>query len=196
MTITDQGGDRDDGSGEASETPDLLEKLEGRQRPRGWGLFLIEKMVDDMQVETEGRRHTVRLTVQARRPGTDEEGEGDDDQHVVRSRSARVSGTAVLVVRGDIDREAESNVSSAYEQGVATDPRRVILDFAATEYINSSGIALIVSVLARARADGSRWRRRPFGSLPGDLRDHPPVRLHRALPRPRRGSRTRRPGTW
>jgi anti-sigma B factor antagonist len=65
-----------------------------------------------------------------------------------------VSGTAVLVVKGDVDREAEATVSAAYEQAVGTDPRRVILDFALTEYINSSGIALIVSVLARARAEG------------------------------------------
>jgi len=65
-----------------------------------------------------------------------------------------VSGTAVLAVRGDIDREAEATVSTAYEQAVATDPRRVILDFHETEYINSSGIALIVSVLARARSEG------------------------------------------
>jgi len=65
-----------------------------------------------------------------------------------------VSGTAVLAVRGDIDREAEATVSTAYEEAVATDPKRVILDFAETEYINSSGIALIVSVLARARSEG------------------------------------------
>jgi len=65
-----------------------------------------------------------------------------------------VSGTAVLVVNGDVDRDAEATVSSAYEQAVRTDPQRVILDFSSTEYINSSGIALIVSVLARARADG------------------------------------------
>ena len=45
VTITDQGGEHAGGDGEV-ETPDLLEKLEGRQRPRGWGLFLIEKMVD------------------------------------------------------------------------------------------------------------------------------------------------------
>ena len=68
----------------------------------------------------------------------------------------QVSGTAVLAVRGDIDREAEGIVSSAYEQGVAADPRRVVLDFAGTDYINSSGIALIVSILARARADGRK----------------------------------------
>jgi anti-anti-sigma factor len=32
------------------------------------------------------------------------------------------------------------------------DPATVVLDFAAVRYINSTGIALIVSVLARARA--------------------------------------------
>jgi len=75
VTITDQGGEHD--SDEEVETPDLVEKLEGRQRPRGWGLFLIEKMVDAMQVTTEGRRHTVRLMV---RPdgSADKEGEGDE----------------------------------------------------------------------------------------------------------------------
>jgi serine phosphatase RsbU (regulator of sigma subunit)/anti-sigma regulatory factor (Ser/Thr protein kinase) len=75
VTITDQGGEHDTGEVEV-ETPDLVEKLEGRQRPRGWGLFLIEKMVDAMQVTTEGRRHTVRLTV---RPAgaAERQGEGD-----------------------------------------------------------------------------------------------------------------------
>ena len=107
-----------------------------------------------------------------------------------------VSGTAVLVVSGDIDRDAESKVSTAYEQAVATDPRRVILDFATTEYINFERYRP-----HRQRAGEGpgrrqeRGRRRAFGSLPGDLRDHPPVRLHRALPRRRGGSRTRRPGT-
>ena len=77
VTITDQGGEHEDPAA-AAETPDLLEKLEGRQRPRGWGLFLIEKMVDYMQVETEGRRHTVRLTIRIDDPAN-EEGEADGE---------------------------------------------------------------------------------------------------------------------
>jgi anti-anti-sigma factor len=36
------------------------------------------------------------------------------------------------------------------------DPATVVLDFAAVQYINSTGIALIVSVLARARAHGRK----------------------------------------
>ena len=39
--------------GEAEE-PDLEAKLEGLQKPRGWGLFLIRSMVDDVRVETDG----------------------------------------------------------------------------------------------------------------------------------------------
>ncbi len=101
-----------------------------------------------------------------------------------------VSGTAVLAVTGDIDREAESAVSTAYEQAIASDPRRVILDFHSTEYINSSGIALIVSVLARARSEG---RSVAAVGLSDHYREifeiHAPVRLHRALRRPRRGGR-------
>jgi anti-sigma regulatory factor (Ser/Thr protein kinase) len=42
-------------------TPDLEAKLAGLQTPRGWGLFLIEKMVDEVRVTTDGDSHTVEL---------------------------------------------------------------------------------------------------------------------------------------
>jgi serine/threonine-protein kinase RsbW len=54
----------DEGSGPPafhSETPDLEAKLEGRQTPRGWGLFLIKNMVDDMEVSGDEHHHTVEL---------------------------------------------------------------------------------------------------------------------------------------
>ena len=44
-----------------SEAPDLEAKLDGRQTPRGWGLFLIEKMVDEARVMSEGSGHTLEL---------------------------------------------------------------------------------------------------------------------------------------
>ena len=44
-------------------TPDIDAKLAGDQSPRGWGLFLIEQMVDDMQVEAVGNRRRIRLEV-------------------------------------------------------------------------------------------------------------------------------------
>jgi anti-sigma regulatory factor (Ser/Thr protein kinase) len=54
----------DEGSGPPafhSETPDIEAKLEGMQTPRGWGLFLIKNMVDDMNVTGDEHHHTVEL---------------------------------------------------------------------------------------------------------------------------------------
>ena len=56
----------DEGSGPpafASETPDLEAKLEGMQTPRGWGLFLIKSMVDEMSVTGDEHHHTVELVM-------------------------------------------------------------------------------------------------------------------------------------
>ena len=43
--------------------PDLEAKLAGEQSPRGWGLFLIEKMVDEMHVSGDDHHHTLELVV-------------------------------------------------------------------------------------------------------------------------------------
>ncbi len=54
----------DEGSGPAAfdpQTPDLEAKLDGEQTPRGWGLFLIKSMVDEMKVTGDERHHTVEL---------------------------------------------------------------------------------------------------------------------------------------
>jgi serine phosphatase RsbU (regulator of sigma subunit)/anti-sigma regulatory factor (Ser/Thr protein kinase) len=70
VQVTDRGG-----AGDLAETeaPDLEAKLEGRQKPRGWGLFLIEKMVDEARVTTEGGGHTVELVVRLEGGGHDGE---------------------------------------------------------------------------------------------------------------------------
>jgi anti-anti-sigma factor len=60
-------------------------------------------------------------------------------------------GTAVIELTGDIDRNAEAALDAAYSQ-VEQAPS-VVLDFAGVEYINSTGIAVIVGLLARARAN-------------------------------------------
>ena len=44
-------------------TPDLEAKLAGQQKPRGWGMFLIEKLVDETHVTGEGGGHTLELVV-------------------------------------------------------------------------------------------------------------------------------------
>src|SRR5918992_5061584 len=44
-----------------AEQPDIEAKLQGRQSPRGWGLFLIENMVDEMRTSTNDTRHLIEL---------------------------------------------------------------------------------------------------------------------------------------
>jgi anti-sigma B factor antagonist len=69
-----------------------------------------------------------------------------------------VPGAAVIELAGEVDGSAAEVLTAAYKRAVAAsadsaDIGTVVLDFAAVDYINSTGIALIVSVLARARAE-------------------------------------------
>ena len=49
------------------EAPDLERKLAGEQKPRGWGLFLIEHMVDAMDVSTDAGAGTQTVTLRLAR---------------------------------------------------------------------------------------------------------------------------------
>ena len=55
---------------------------------------------------------------------------------------------------GDLNARADETLAGAYERVVALGPRRVSLDFGQVGYINSTGIALVVRLLAEARRDG------------------------------------------
>jgi anti-sigma regulatory factor (Ser/Thr protein kinase) len=61
VRINDQGGIRDPAPDE--EVPNLEAKLEGLQTPRGWGLFLIRNMVDEIHITSDEVHHTVGLVM-------------------------------------------------------------------------------------------------------------------------------------
>ncbi len=50
------------------ETPDIEAKLAGLQSPRGWGLFLIKNMVDEMNIIEGETQHTLELIVNLAKP--------------------------------------------------------------------------------------------------------------------------------
>lgn len=68
VRITDRGGGPVSAPG--AEAPDLEARLEGRESPRGWGLFLIRNMVDEMNVTAGEDHHTIELVLRLK---------GDDD---------------------------------------------------------------------------------------------------------------------
>jgi anti-anti-sigma factor len=65
-------------------------------------------------------------------------------------------GVAVLDLTGEINGFAEEALNAAYSEAESNDPGAILLNFEGVDYINSTGIALIVGLLARARASKRR----------------------------------------
>lgn len=57
----------------------------------------------------------------------------------------------IIDLHGDIDSFAEESLNQVYEQAFNLGPRTIMLNFSKVGYINSTGIALIVGLLAQAR---------------------------------------------
>jgi anti-anti-sigma factor len=74
-------------------------------------------------------------------------------------------GVALIDLAGDVDASAAPALEEAYAQATGAGVARLVLNFEGTRYINSTGIALIVGILAQARKN--RLDVRAFG-----LSDH------------------------
>lgn len=61
------------------------------------------------------------------------------------------SGLAIIDLSGEINAFAGQELDSAYSQAETSGNDTIVLNFSAVSYINSTGIALIVGLLARAR---------------------------------------------
>src|SRR3712207_9251712 len=59
---------------------------------------------------------------------------------------------AVLDLRGEINGFGQEALDAAYAEAEKGDPAAIILNFEKVDYINSTGIALIAGLLAKARA--------------------------------------------
>ena len=65
-------------------------------------------------------------------------------------------GGVVLDLRGEINGFGQQALDAAYAEAEANDPETILLNFEEVDYINSTGIALIVGLLAKARASKRR----------------------------------------
>lgn len=60
VRITDHGGNKNI---PATPHPDIDAKLAGEQSPRGWGLFLMRSLVDEVHTTADEAHHTLELVV-------------------------------------------------------------------------------------------------------------------------------------
>jgi anti-anti-sigma factor len=63
-------------------------------------------------------------------------------------------GVPVIDLAGDLNSSAEGALNEAYASATAGGADSVVLNFEHADYINSTGIALIVGLLAQARTNG------------------------------------------
>ena len=68
VRITDKGGSQPIPT--HPQTPDLEAKLAELQTPRGWGLFLIKNLVDDLYIINTDAHHTVELILNLEEGGS------------------------------------------------------------------------------------------------------------------------------
>jgi anti-anti-sigma factor len=74
----------------------------------------------------------------------------DEFRATVRQRD----DLSVIDLDGDIDIAADRRLREAYAEASAAGPTTLLLNFERVGYINSTGIALVVELLARARREG------------------------------------------
>jgi anti-sigma B factor antagonist len=65
------------------------------------------------------------------------------------------AGVAVIDIVGEITRDSDAALKEAYEQA-ADGADAIVLGFVALEYMNSSGIGLLVTLLVRAQRNHQR----------------------------------------
>lgn len=69
-----------------------------------------------------------------------------------------MDGVAVIDLTGELSSAAEGALDAGYSEAVESGASSIVLNFSATAYINSTGIALIVGLLGQARSKGIEVR--------------------------------------
>ncbi len=66
------------------------------------------------------------------------------------------SGVAIVDLYGEIEAFAEDGLNAAYAEAESQGTQAILFNFSGIDYINSTGIALIVGLLAQARKSSRR----------------------------------------
>jgi anti-sigma B factor antagonist len=66
------------------------------------------------------------------------------------------SAASIIDIQGEVTAFAEQVLNEAYSQASAKGIRAVVLNFSQLEYMNSSGIGLLVTTLIRANRQGQK----------------------------------------
>ncbi|MDQ4065130.1 MAG: STAS domain-containing protein [Actinomycetota bacterium] len=65
-------------------------------------------------------------------------------------------GNGIIDVKGDVTGASEQALTDAYNEATAQGAKRIVLNFEGLDYMNSSGIGLLVTMLVRAQRHGQK----------------------------------------
>ena len=72
-------------------------------------------------------------------------------------------GASIIDITGDVNASAESALMDAYAQACNDNTHAIILNFSGLEYMNSSGIGLLVTLLIRVNRHAPRQKLLAYG---------------------------------
>lgn len=78
------------------------------------------------------------------------------EQTAARATTRHEDGLAIVDLPARIDGSAEQTLNDAYAEAAQRGAERIVLNFSGVEFLSSTGIALIVGLLARSRKDGKK----------------------------------------
>jgi anti-sigma B factor antagonist len=74
----------------------------------------------------------------------------------VRSPEGGNPQVQVIDIKGEVSAQAENVLMEAYTKATSAGARSIVLNFGGLEYMNSSGIGLLVTLLIRVKRQGQR----------------------------------------
>lgn len=66
------------------------------------------------------------------------------------------ANASVIDVKGELTGDAESALLNAYTQADGADTRLIVLNFKGLNYLNSSGVGLLITLVVRATRQGKK----------------------------------------
>jgi anti-sigma B factor antagonist len=76
--------------------------------------------------------------------------------NVTMSVRKATDSTSIIDINGEINAFAENTLMDAYTQASSAGAQNILLNFSGLEYMNSSGIGLLVTLLIRTKRQNQR----------------------------------------
>ena len=80
----------------------------------------------------------------------------DKLEKTTETRLRHVGEAIIIDLSGDVTNRGQQAIESAYEQALDGEPQRVFFNFSDIEYINTSGIAVLISLVMEGERSGRK----------------------------------------